>query len=134
MIKYLVPFLALVAACGAPVESDQSKDPTELSAQIEPRTPEPFKEEFLAACTARPEHVPAGFYSTERITPESFCECLFTTAMIGLTEDEKRAAAYFLLAQSGVDLSNRSEFRKGDPTAAIGGSEGVGRAVRRCGA
>ena len=96
--------------------------------------PEPFEEEFLAACMAKPEQTPAGFYGNDPITPKSFCECMFTTTMAGLTQDEKLAAAFYLLTQSGIDLSGRPEFRLGDPTASIGGSEGVGRAVRRCGA
>ncbi|MEL7103274.1 MAG: hypothetical protein AAGL97_12050 [Pseudomonadota bacterium] len=134
MIRCFVVLFALLAACNAPVDSDPAGDGDAPMANIDPVTPEPFQEEFLTACMAKPEQAPAGFYGNDPITPKSFCECMFTTTMEGLTDDEKLAAAFYLLGQSGVDLSGREEFRGGDPTAAIGGSEGVGRAVRQCGA
>lgn len=122
-----------VVACDTPNEGIDADVADEASAVAETVSAEPFEEEFLAACATKPNGTPSGFYGTDKITPDSYCACIFDTAMRDLSEEEKLVAAFYLLGQSGVDTRNRAEFKQIDPMALIAGSDSVGRAVNQCG-
>ncbi|MEL6826746.1 MAG: hypothetical protein AAFZ74_17675 [Pseudomonadota bacterium] len=122
-----------VVACDTPGEGIDTDVADEASTVAETVPAEPFEEEFLAACASKPNGTPSGYYGTDKITPKSYCACIFDNAMRDLSEDEKLVAAFYLLGQSGVDTRNRPEFKQIDPMAMIAGSDSVGRAVNRCG-
>ncbi|MEO1552459.1 MAG: hypothetical protein AAFR82_00890 [Pseudomonadota bacterium] len=134
MIRFYAFLLMLtVVACDATDETPQAEAVEEASVSAEIEPPLPFEEEFLTACTSKSTGTPSGFYGTDEITRDSYCACLFDTAMRNLSEDERLVAAFYLLGQSGVDTQNRLEFKQIDPMAMGAGSAAVGRAVSRCG-
>jgi len=94
---------------------------------------QPFQAEFQAACENQSQSAPPGFTLTGEYTREKYCKCIFNTAMRGLTDDEKKVAAFYLLGQSGVKVDHRPEFKTMDPMAIGNGAAAVGRAAERCG-
>lgn len=134
-MKRFCAFLLIltISSCDAADERSNAESVDAAPDSVATELPEPFEEEFLVACTAEPNNTPSGFYGSDKITPDTYCACIFDTTMRGLSEDEKLVAAFYLLGQSGIDTRNRPEFRQIDPMAMMAGSEAVGRAVNRCG-
>lgn len=115
-MKFVYVYIAVLCAACANASAEQ-----------------PFQAEFQTACESNSNDTPKGFTLTGELTREKYCKCIFKNAMRGLTDEEKKVAAFYLLGQSGVDLKNRREFKTIDPMAMGGGAQAVGKAVQRCG-
>ena len=58
---------------------------------------QPFEEEFHMACVSEPNSTPPGFYGTTKITPDTYCACIFDTAMRDLSDELRYDASIFAL-------------------------------------
>ena len=93
---------------------------------------DPFRTEYLAACENQ------SFYKRKPVDKvQKYCRCVYDKTLRGLSDDEKMAARFYLMAQSGIDVQNREEFTSIDPVVAadsmVPASNAIGEAVKACG-
>ena len=93
---------------------------------------QPFQAEIIDACMAYPQHAAFTKRNEGKKTAEPYCQCIYETAMEGLSEDEQKIAAFYILAQMGVDVDKRTDLHTENFDAIGAGASAVGKAADSC--